>query len=159
MTAFSRLGRVGAASVSALATAAVFTGTLWAQHAREAWPFASHSQIVAPLRKATIPSTAATTSTHDRVPVDVTAATVKDLDIRLEMVRRESLTQSVRAVATIVPDESRMSHVHTRVAVWVEQLDVNTTGAMVTAGQPLARIFSQELLSSQTEYLAARKNI
>jgi Cu(I)/Ag(I) efflux system membrane fusion protein len=41
---------------------------------------------------------------------------------------------------------------------WVEQLDVNTTGEIVTAGQPLARIFSQELLSSQTEYLAARKN-
>jgi Cu(I)/Ag(I) efflux system membrane fusion protein len=41
---------------------------------------------------------------------------------------------------------------------WVEQLDVNTTGEIVTAGQPLARIFSQELLSSQTEYLAARRN-
>ena len=57
-----------------------------------------------------------------------------------------------------MPDESRISHVHTRVAGWVEQLDVNTTGEMVTAGQPLARIFSQELLSSQTEYLAARRN-
>jgi Cu(I)/Ag(I) efflux system membrane fusion protein len=44
------------------------------------------------------------------------------------------------------------------VAGWVEQLDVNTTGEMVTAGQPLARIFSQELLSSQAEYLAARRN-
>ena len=71
---------------------------------------------------------------------------------------RESLTQEVRAVATVVPDESRISHVHTRVAGWVEQLHVNTTGEMVRAGQPLARIFSQELLSSQTEYLAARKN-
>ena len=57
-----------------------------------------------------------------------------------------------------MPDESRISHVHTRVGGWVEQLDVNTTGEMVRAGQPLARIFSQELLSSQTEYLAARRN-
>ena len=70
---------------------------------------------------------------------------------------RESLTQAVRAVATVVPDESRISHVHTRVSGWVEQLDVNTTGEMVRAGQPLARIFSQELFSSQTEYLAIRK--
>jgi RND family efflux transporter MFP subunit len=60
-------------------------------------------------------------------------------------------------VATVVPDESRISHVHTRVAGWVEQLDVNTTGEVVQAGQPLARIFSQELLSSQTEYLSARR--
>jgi Cu(I)/Ag(I) efflux system membrane fusion protein len=90
--------------------------------------------------------------------VDVNATTIQELGIRLEVVGRESLTQEVRAVATVVPDEARISHVHTRVAGWVEQLDVNTTGEMVTAGQPLARIFSQELLSSQTEYLAARRN-
>ena len=87
-----------------------------------------------------------------------TRTLLQELGIRLEVVGRESLTQEARAVATIVPDESRISHVHTRVAGWVEQLDVNTTGEMVTAGQPLARIFSQELLSSQTEYLAARRN-
>jgi Cu(I)/Ag(I) efflux system membrane fusion protein len=44
------------------------------------------------------------------------------------------------------------------VAGWIEHLDVNTTGEEVRAGQPLAHIFSQELLSSQTEYLAARRN-
>jgi len=158
MTAFSRLRRAGPSIASAIATAAVFTGALWVQHAREAWPFVHESQAAAPPTDSPMPSAAGSTSTHDRVPVDVNAATVQELDIRLEVVRRESLTQSVRAVATIVPDESRISHVHTRVAGWVEQLDVNTTGEMVRAGQPLARIFSQELLSSQTEYLAARRN-
>ena len=56
-----------------------------------------------------------TASTHDRVPVDVNAATVQELGIRVEVVGREALTQEVRAVATVVPDESRISHVHTRV--------------------------------------------
>jgi Cu(I)/Ag(I) efflux system membrane fusion protein len=96
-------------------------------------------------------------STHGRAPIDVTASTVEQLGIRLDTVARESLTQAVRAVATVVPDESRISHVHTRVSGWVEHLDVNTTGEMVRAGQPLAHIFSQELFSSQTEYLAIRK--
>ena len=95
-------------------------------------------------------------ATHNRVPVDNAAA--RSLDIRLETVGRESLTQTVRAVATVAPDESRISHVHTRVAGWIEHLDVNTTGEVVRAGQPLAHIFSQELLSSQTEYLSARRN-
>jgi Cu(I)/Ag(I) efflux system membrane fusion protein len=45
------------------------------------------------------------------------------------------------------------------VAGWIEQLDVNTTGEMVRAGTPLARIFSQELLASQTEYLSARRSM
>jgi Cu(I)/Ag(I) efflux system membrane fusion protein len=91
------------------------------------------------------------------VPVDVTSTTLDDLGIRLEAVSRQIVTQEVRAVATVVPDESRISHVHTRVSGWVEQLDVNTTGETISAGQPLLRIFSQELLSSQTEYLAARR--
>jgi Cu(I)/Ag(I) efflux system membrane fusion protein len=90
------------------------------------------------------------------VPIEASAA--RSLDIRLETVGRQSLTENVRAVATIVPDESRISHVHTRVSGWIEHLDVNTTGEIVRAGQPLAHIFSQELLSSQTEYLAARRN-
>jgi Cu(I)/Ag(I) efflux system membrane fusion protein len=158
MTAFPKIRRIGAPIASALATAAVLTGALWIQHAREGWPFAAGSQAARISANPAAPAAIDTAATHDRVPIDVSAATVRALDIRVEAVRRETLTQSVRAVATIVPDESTISHVHTRVAGWVEQLDVNTTGAVVTAGQPLARIFSQELLSSQTEYLAARTN-
>jgi Cu(I)/Ag(I) efflux system membrane fusion protein len=156
MTPFPRLRRIGAAIASAVATAALLTGALWVQHSRAAWPFGPRGPAPA---AATAESAVATrgASAPDRIPIEVTAATLQELDIRTEVVTRESLTQEVRAVATVVPDESRISHVHTRVAGWVEQLDVNTTGEVVRAGQPLAHIFSQELLSSQTEYLAARK--
>jgi Cu(I)/Ag(I) efflux system membrane fusion protein len=141
-------------------TALVFASAMWVQRARGGWPFASagHAEAATPAATGSmIAHGQAPSSSHDRIPIDVNAPTVRELDIRLERVRRESLTQTVRAVATVVPDESRISHVHTRVSGWVEQLDVNTTGEMVRAGQPLGRIFSQELLSSQTEYLAARK--
>ena len=148
---------VATAVAAAVATAAVFTGALWMQHSREAWPFAPRAQAAAAMDAPAAVSTTGSGPTRDRVPVAVTASTLEALDIRLETVARESLTQEVRAVATVVPDESRMSQVHTRVAGWIEQLDVNTTGETVRAGQPLARIFSQELLSSQTEYLAIRK--
>ncbi|MEO6213820.1 MAG: efflux RND transporter periplasmic adaptor subunit [Vicinamibacterales bacterium] len=157
MTLFDRLQRFAAPVAAAVATAIVFTGALWVQHAREAWPFVPPVLAAVPLN---VPDPVATTGSEpapDRVPVDVTAATLQELDIRLEVVTRESMTQALRAVATVVPDESRISHVHTRVAGWVEQLDVDTTGELVRAGQPLARIFSQELLSSQTEYLAVRQ--
>ena len=154
----SGLRRIAAPLASAVATAAVLIGALWVQHARDAWPFAPREHG----KPGAVPSahdvaTMDPGATPDRVPIEVSASTLQDLDVRVEVVRRESLTQTIHAVATVVPDESRISHVHTRVAGWVEQLDVNTTGEMVQAGQPLARIFSQELLSSQTEYLAARK--
>jgi membrane fusion protein, copper/silver efflux system len=156
MTPTSRFRRVGALLLSAVATAAVLIGVMWAQHQRHAWPFAPREQVTAPPPAQDMAAMDAAAA-PDRVPIDVTPSTVQDLGIRVEEVRRESMTQAVRAVATVVPDESRISHVHTRVAGWVEQLDVNTTGEMVQAGQPLARVFSQELLSSQTEYLAVRR--
>ena len=153
-----RFRRIGAPIAAAAATALVFTVALWAQHTRSAWPFEPAQERVAELRNVTLLSGEDSGPAHDRIPVDVRAETAQALGIRLEVVGRESLTQEVRAVATVVPDESRLSHVHTRVSGWVEQLHVNTTGDVVRAGQPLARIFSQELLSSQTEYLAARRN-
>lgn len=156
MTPSSRSRRVGAPLLSAAATAAVLIGALWIQHQRDAWPFAPRDQTPAPAAAHDMATMDAGAS-PDRVPIDVASSTVQDLGIRVEEARRESLTQAVRAVATVVPDESRISHVHTRVSGWIEQLDVNTTGEMVRAGQPVARIFSQELLSSQTEYLTARR--
>jgi membrane fusion protein, copper/silver efflux system len=157
----TRFTRLRSPFVVALITTLVFSAAIWLQRARGAWPFIPVGQA-APLAPATGDTTASSAHTaaspHGRVPIDVNASTVQELDIRLERVRRESLTQATRAVATIVPDESRLSHVHTRVSGWVERLAVNTTGEMVRAGQPLASIFSQELLSSQTEYLAARKS-
>jgi Cu(I)/Ag(I) efflux system membrane fusion protein len=140
-----------------VATAMVFTGAMWVQRVRDAWPFEPAVQAATPQAIAMTGAAADPGTTHNRVPIDITGSTVQQLGIRLETVARESLTQEVRAVATVVPDESRISHVHTRVSGWVEHLDVNTTGEMVRAGQPLAHIFSQELFSSQTEYLAIRK--
>lgn len=157
MTPFTALRRIGAPLAAAGATALLFTAVLWVQHARGGWPF--DVPPATPQMGATVGTTATGGSgpTHGRVPVE--AAVTQSLDIRLETVGRESLRETVRTVATIVPDESRISHIHTRVAGWIEHLDVNTTGEMVREGEPLAHIFSQELLSSQTEYLAARKNI
>lgn len=138
--------------------AAIVGSVLWVQHARGGWPFAA-AQAAAGVatQSASVPSPDTEGPIHDRVAVDLPDWSAQQLGIRLEPVVRQALTQEIRAVATVAPDESRISHVHTRVAGWVEQLDVNTTGEFVRAGQPLARIFSQELLSSQTEYLAVRK--
>ena len=168
MTLRSGVRRVLAPTLASALTAAVLVGGLWVQRQRHAWPF---SAATAPAASAARPATAAGAmagmdmaveaagNLPSRVAIDVTAETLQTLGVQIQPVRRETLTDTVQAVATVAPDESRISHVHTRVAGWVEQLDVNTTGETVRAGQPLARVFSQELLSSQTEYLAARQAV
>ena len=109
MTFLLKLRRIGAPVASAAATALLFTGALWLQHARSGWPFGPpNDAVIASLRGTAIPEPVATASTRQRVPVDVAAGTIQTLGIRLEMVGRESLTQQVRAVATVVPDESRI---------------------------------------------------
>lgn len=138
-----------APALAAAATATLLIGAGLVQSSRGGWPFGDRSQLVAqaPARAARV----------DRVPVEVSPANLARLGIRVVPARTEDVVSTITAPATVALDESRLSHVHTRVAGWVEQLYVNTTGEYVRAGQPVARIFSQELLSSQAEYLAARR--
>ena len=83
MTPLSTLRRIGAPLGSAAATAILFTGALWVQHERSAWPFAPQRDAVA-LTGSGMLTVATTAPTHDRVAVDVSAATVQELGIRLE---------------------------------------------------------------------------
>jgi membrane fusion protein, copper/silver efflux system len=158
MTSTPTFHRLVVPLVSALATTAVLGSVVWLQHSRGAWSFTPGQAAITRASAANQAASREPGAAPTRVPVEVTPATLQALGVRIEGVGLESLTQAIQAVATVVPDETRISHAHSRVAGWVEQLDVNTTGELVRAGQPLARIFSQELLSSQTEYLAARRS-
>lgn len=88
-----------------------------------------------------------------RAPVEVDAEWARRLGLAIEPAREEDAVQMARAAATVVPDESRIVHIHTRVAGWVERVHVET-GEQVRAGQPVLAVFSQELYAAQREYLA-----
>jgi Cu(I)/Ag(I) efflux system membrane fusion protein len=160
----ARLQQFRAPAISVVATASLLGAVLLMQHLRHGWPFSLH-MVQAAASVGSTADAAAAANPHaghvapapDRVGVDIDASAMDRVGLRLQPVQAEMLTQPLRAVATVVPDETRISHAHTRVAGWVEELLVNTTGQPVRAGEPLARIFSQELLSSQTEYLTARR--
>lgn len=135
-------------------------GALLVQHLRHGWPFSLHHGIGVPLPSARVATRGGgnVPTTHPRAEVEIAQEQLDAIGVRIEKVRQETITEPIRSVATVVPDESRVSHVHTRVSGWIERLHVNTTGERVRAGQPLAGIFSQELLASQTEYLSARRS-
>lgn len=149
-----RMLAVGASSALVL-----LVGVLVVQHLRHGWPFSLHHGIGVPLPSARVAAKLGENipTTHPRAEVEIAREQLDAIGVRFEKVGRETITEPIRAVATVVPDESSVSHVHTRVSGWIERLYVNTTGERVRAGQPLAGIFSQELLASQTEYLSARR--
>jgi Cu(I)/Ag(I) efflux system membrane fusion protein len=149
-----------------LAAATLIGALLVLQSARNGWPFSLHhigstepsdsspAQSHETHGADSVDAAAAAPNLDGRTSVTVDAAQLDRLGVRFEAVRLEPIATAARHVATVAPDEGRISHLHARVAGWIEELYVDTTGVRVRQGQPVAAIFSQELFASQTEYLA-----
>lgn len=125
------------------------------QHLRHGWPFSlHHGYAPAGTHAAHRAATTASVDAARRVTVRLDPSGAESIGVTLATARREEVGHPFRVTATVAPDESRVSHVHTRVAGWIQRFDVNVTGQRVRAGQTLATIFSQELLASQNELLS-----
>jgi multidrug efflux pump subunit AcrA (membrane-fusion protein)/ribosomal protein S27E len=77
------------------------------------------------------------------------------MDIRTAEVTRGPLRRVIRTVANVDYDETALADVTTKYKGWIEKLYVDATGALVNPGDPLFEIYSPELYSAQTEFLAA----
>ena len=90
-------------------------------------------------------------------PVTLDARGRELAGIQIAVARRESVAREVRTVGTVVPDESRVRHIHTRIDGYVEKLYVASMGQYVRKGEPVLDVYSPELLASQEEFLRARE--
>ena len=101
-------------------------------------------------------------ATHDApavsglASVEAPADRVQAIGIRVEAAQRSALAPSLRAVARIAADESRLSRIHVRFGGYVERLFVAEQGAPVKKGQPLAAIYSDEVFRIEQELLQAK---
>jgi Cu(I)/Ag(I) efflux system membrane fusion protein len=87
--------------------------------------------------------------------VKVSADRIQTLGVRTETASKRVLARAVRAVGTIDVNERGQHTVAPKFEGWIEKLHVNTTGQAVARGQPLAEVYSPELVSAQREYLIA----
>ena len=98
--------------------------------------------------------------------VTVSPQRVQMLGVKTEPVEiRSSLTRSIHATGTVQADESRVAVVSTKFDVVVEKLFVATTGSLVRAGQPLARVWidtpdtmmqrGPDVITRQIDYVVA----
>ena len=63
------------------------------------------------------------------------------------------LQKVIRTVGRIEYDEKKLSTINIKTEGWIEKLYVDYTGRYVKKGEPLAEIYSPELLATQREYL------
>ncbi len=87
--------------------------------------------------------------------VMVTPERQRLIGVRTARVAVEDITRNIRTVGTVEYNETRVAHIHPRVAGWIEELYVDFTGKLVESGQPLLGIYSPELVATQEEYLLA----
>lgn len=67
----------------------------------------------------------------------------------------ESSAQEFRSVGRVAVDETRTTRVHARVEGWIERVEADFVGQLISKGQPLLTLYSPELLATQQELLLA----
>ncbi len=100
---------------------------------------------------------AATESSAAPGAVQISPLKQQLIGVRTAPVSRRTLTRDLRTVGVIQADESRIRKVHTKFPGWVDRLFISATGQPVRVGEPILSIYSPDLVSTQTEYLLARR--
>lgn len=77
---------------------------------------------------------------------------VKTVDVAVR-----PLQKVIRTVGMIEYDERRLATVNTKFEGWIEKLYVDYAGRYVKKGEPLAEIYSPELLATQQEFINTLK--
>jgi membrane fusion protein, copper/silver efflux system len=89
----------------------------------------------------------------DGKTIKVSLEKVQRSGVRTEMVQKRVIDILVRAVGTVMHDESRMTVVAVRSEGYIEELFVSKTGEHVHAGQPLFRVYSPDIQKAQIDLL------
>ncbi|MGC2048287.1 MAG: efflux RND transporter periplasmic adaptor subunit [Gallionella sp.] len=93
----------------------------------------------------------------DGKQVTMSVEKVQKLGVKSEAATLRALDKTIRAVGRIEVNERRTYTIAPKFEGWVERLDVNTSGQLVSKGQPLFDVYSPELISALREYALARQ--
>lgn len=89
--------------------------------------------------------------------VALTAADQRRFGVTFGTVQMRQVSPDVRTVGTVLVNETRLAKVAAKFSGYVERLYVNFVGQPVRRGQPLAAVFSPDLLAAQQELLLASR--
>src|SRR5712692_3388943 len=93
-----------------------------------------------------------------RAPIQLTPQRMQTIGIVLGKVESKPVNAELRFYGNVQVDERRQAYVQTRFAGWIRKVYADTTGNFIGKGQPLFTIYSPDLVSTEQEYLLAKKN-
>ena len=134
------------------------------------WRYVSQKRRAAASKEMAHPAATSAASTAESNSAPAAAAPVKLTPLQLSPQRLQSigvttgevkvreLSNEIRAVGNVAVDERLEAYVQTRFSGWIQKVYANSTYQYVKKGQPLFTIYSPELVTTENEYLLARKN-
>jgi Cu(I)/Ag(I) efflux system membrane fusion protein len=102
--------------------------------------------------------TAQPLAAEEDVPqVEISPEQQQLIGVKTVKVSVKSLQKVIRTVGRIEADERKLTTINTKIEGWMEKLYVDYTGRYVRKGEPMAEIYSPELLAGQQEFISALK--
>lgn len=92
-----------------------------------------------------------------RVPIEVPQDQQSKIGLKVAKAEKKKIEHTIRTVGSVAADQTKEAHVHTKINGWIEQIFADYIGKPVKKGQSLFELYSPDLVSTQEEYLAARK--
>jgi len=90
-------------------------------------------------------------------PIQLTPQRMQSIGIVLGKVESKSVNSELRFYGNVQVNERRQAYVQTRFSGWIRHVYADATGNFIGKGQPLFTIYSPDLVTTEQEYLLAKK--
>lgn len=91
-------------------------------------------------------------------PVQLTPQRMQSIGLQLGRVQLKDIHDDLRFTGDVEADERQLATVQVRFPGWIHKVFVDATYDYVRKGEPLFTIYSPDLVTTEQEYLLARKN-
>jgi multidrug efflux pump subunit AcrA (membrane-fusion protein) len=148
------------AIVVCLALGGALVYVLWGQHR----PSPEETSIVAakgpdaPMRLSSNSTVPGGSPAPSLAPVQLSPQRLQSIGVTTAVVEMKTVNNELRVPGNVDVNERRLSYLQTRFPGWVQKVFANASYQYVRKGQPMFTIYSPELVSTEQEYLLAKKN-
>jgi len=142
----------------ALAVVVAFFGWRYVAQERRAAAAREMTPAAAASSGTTTPATSPAPAATALAPLQLSPQRLQSIGVTSAEVAVKELSNEIRAVGNVAVDERRQAYVQTRFSGWITKVYADATYQYVRKGQPLFSIYSPQLVTTEQEYLLARKN-
>lgn len=111
-----------------------------------------------PNQPATTVASSPARSATQLTPVQLSPQRLQAIGVTTAAVEMRTISNELRVPGNVDVDERRLAYVQTRFPGWIQKVFANATYEYVRKGQPLFTIYSQELVSTEQEYVLAKQS-